>query len=211
MLFGVPISDLTRYVGVSVTIIGAFAAAPSSPAVWAAQARRRLAALSGRLRAFLGRWFPGMAKKTSVTHSVSATSNLESAFLRASGQVRPGADASVERQLEMMWKELTEIWSDVARVEIALSQRSSDLSARMASVNGELRQSISELRDLASASHQSNSEIAAWAFGPIIIGVILTGIPEFFASWPLGLWVVGMAGALVGSGAMAVRAHATTA
>lgn len=191
------LADITRYIGVSVAFVGAVVVSPAGTALLvrslAAQVRRRAEVVRGRL----GKWIPWF-RRTHTLEVHDAAHGHSAGSLSLSGTGRGWQpDASPEEKIERLRQWFEELATRLQKTEQGIREERDARSQAISEVTAELRAVSETLQAEIAASETRSAMTDARALPVVGLGVVLSGIPEVFASLPVVLWGLVMAASVV--------------
>jgi hypothetical protein len=189
------LSEVTRWVGVIVAVVGTVVAAPSGTrelltSTWQWLKRRRSAVSSGlaRLLPFLRR-DAAMSRKQSVTSTLSTSWGFTSS---ANAWAWP-SQASTDARIEALRNHLTEVEGQLSEVK---KQLRNETAARKQAINElglRIRADVQEIKESIDRREKHAARIDARGLPLIAAGIVLSGVPDDLAGflYPAGwLWVI---------------------
>lgn len=177
---GVTESDVFRWIGVTVAVAGVILATPDGiAATWllVKGRSRRAWALGRRL---LGR--PGPVTSGTAALATLTTQGRARAYKWQPWREDARADVKIDilhRQVDLLLEQISELHSLLDRIGDGLRKEVSEAEGR---TTDQVRQLAAELRGERSRA----SRVDARGFGPIALGIILTGLPDELAATPDG-------------------------
>lgn len=177
MLLGFHLVDLTRYIGLLVTLMGAVATVPG-----AVRALTRGAVGAGRKSVLWARRAAARLIPRLRRVQVCIPDGIVVGVAVGEPRMRPGAGASIEYQLKLIWAELDVLTTHLRAFESSTSSRFE-----------EVRSEIAETEARIARRDTKNTRVSALALFPIVLGVFLTVVPERFAAMPTVYWILLMA------------------
>ena len=177
---GVTESDVFRWIGVAVAVAGVVLATPDGIAAtwllvkgWVRDRSRRAWALGRRL---LGR--PGLVTSGTAARATSTTQGRARAYKWEPWPEDARADVKIDilhRQVDLLLGQISELHTLLDRIGDGLRKEVREAEGR---ATDQVRQLAAELRGERSRA----SRVDARGFGPIALGIILTGLPDELAA-----------------------------
>jgi hypothetical protein len=184
------LADWIRRAGVLVAVAGAFEATPDGTArLW-----RQVTSRAGQLRGRAAKWFPWL-RSDAAPAPLTVAAGVTGKKPRLDGYV------AVFDPLAEAWQQARQLYSLHQQLEGRVSDIRREARELAEGVRGELRQAADELRaansEITVRIREMESRAAqADARGVWIVaaGVVLAGVPDGLAAWPLlGLTVTAVA------------------
>ncbi|MFI7455341.1 hypothetical protein ACIBQX_48305 [Nonomuraea sp. NPDC049714] len=165
-----------KWVGVVITIIGAFIAAPDAAQSlfggswkWVKRQARKVLPKKTRVVAI------GTAYEANASGSLS---------VRKSGGHNWPEDARVDQQVAMLRAYIEDVEVRLNQTMDAVAAEQTTRDAALHQLKGELRGEIDQVRALIDQQEREAVKIDTRGMFPIAIGVLFGNVPEFLASWP---------------------------
>jgi hypothetical protein len=191
------LSDLNRYVGVALAVVGSVAVAPSGTVLLWHSAMDWLRQRKYQLRDHLARFLPFLRRGGTI-YPASAT-DAASAFESITAAVSARAwhpDAPVDERIEALRQHITEIEGRLNEVTRKLRDETASRERVVAELKRTLEEKTAELHRLGEEKERESAQIDARALPAVGFGILLSGIPEELASIPFGLgWIFPILGA----------------
>ena len=191
------LSDLNRYVGVALAVVGSVVVAPSGTVLLWHSTTDLLRQRKHQLRDQLARFLPFLRRDGTV-HAASATGGA-SAFGIITATVSGRAwqpDAPVNERIEALRQHIIEIEGWLNEVTRKLTEETASREQVVAELRQTLEEKTAELRRLIEDKERESAQIDARALPAVGFGILLNGIPEELASIPFGLgWIFPILGA----------------
>lgn len=184
------LSDLTRYLGLVVAVVGAGMTSPEATLHawgefrhWLRQARGAVA----RFLPFLRRSgvFPASTAHGSASGTVTVTSS-------ARGVVGWGPEASLEDKIDLLDRRTLRMDKEIGQLQIDLRKAEDRLKAHVAEAVDALR---GEARDIRRSIEQFRREVVrgdASALPLVVGGLVVTGLAPDAASFQMWAWGLGL-------------------
>jgi hypothetical protein len=189
------LSDLNRYVGVALAVVGSVVVAPRGTVLlwrsvtdWPPQRKQQL---RGQLARFLPFW-----RRDVTIHAASAGG--VSAFGSATATVSARAwhpNAPVDERIEVLRQHITELEGRLNEVTGKLREETASREQVVTELKRTLEEKTAELHRLVQEKERENAQIDARGLPIVGSGILLSGIPDVLASIPFGLgWMVPILG-----------------
>jgi hypothetical protein len=197
------LSDVNRWVGVSMALVGAFVVAPSGTTELFESAWRWLEKTGRQALSQLARLLRFRKQDVNVvapSAGVMSSSNV-SATLTAAGRVW-NPTAPLDERIAALRQHIVDVEGKVNEASQQLRQETSDRQRDLAKLQETLHTEIAEIRRLIADEERQSVLIDARGLPVLALGILLSGIPDELASIPLYLgWLFP-----VGGVTLAVRA-----
>jgi hypothetical protein len=197
--------DLARVMGTVAALVGIVLTAPAAFGVLWEDWRASGARVAQRLRAALSRRPGGDVFMHGETASLGFGAGLDPRVVtRSSGFARPGPDAPVADHLEALWARMVKFATEIEGVRSASEQRSAELreqisgvEARITGTEERLGGRIDAVHARVRSSEERSIRISAYGLPAILVGILLTGLPDGWVAQPWVIWPL-VGAALVG-------------
>lgn len=203
------LSDVNRWVGVGIAVVGAVVVAPSGTRLLVRSAWVWLRRQGARTRGQLARFLPFLRRDLNV-QGVTASIGVGLGgvgTLTVSGRAWHPT-ASVDERIEALHQHITEVEGRLNEVSQQLSQETSKRERALAELEAGLSAETAKLRRLLEEQEHRAARVDARGLPVIALGIVLSGIPDQLASIPYGIgWVAPVLGiaAAVAAGVPAWR------
>lgn len=202
------LSDVNRWVGVGIAVLGAVVVAPSGTRLLVRSAWVWLRRQGARTRGQLARFLPFLRRDLNVQGvTASIGVGLGVGTLTGSGRAWHPT-ASVDERIEALHQHITEVEGQLIEVSQQLSQETSKRERALAELEAGLSAKTAELCRLLEEQEHRAARVDARGLPVIALGIVLSGIPDQLASIPYGIgWVAPVLGiaAAVAAGVPAWR------
>lgn len=208
------LSDVNRWVGVVIAVVGAVVVAPTGTRLLLESNWEWLRHRGNQVRVQLARFLPFLRRKvsTQVASSMGIASTFGVTLTASSRAWRPMAP--VDERIEALHQHITEVEGRLNEVSQQLRQETSERGRVVAELEATLKAEMAELRRLLKEQERQSARIDARGLPIIALGIVLSGIPDEFASIPYGIgWLAPVLGsaAAMAAGMRAWReAHPAT-
>ncbi len=202
------LSDLNRWVGVVIALVGSFVVAPSGAVLLWRSATDWLRQRKHQLRSQLARFLPFLRRDVTI-HATSAAGAASGALgsLTATGSGRAWhPDEPVDERIDALRQHITEVEGRLNEVIRKLREETASREQLGAELTRTLQEKTVELRRLGEEKERESAQIDARGLPVVGFGILLSGVPEKLATVPFGLgWMFPILG--LGAAATAI-AHA---
>lgn len=197
------LSDVNRWVGVVIALVGSVVVAPGGTGLLRRSATDWMRRRKHQLRGLLTRFLPFLRRDVTI-HAAGATgvtSASGGATAIVSGRAwQPGA--SVDERIEALRQHITEVEGRLNEVTRTLREETESRERAVAELKRTLEEETVELRRLLEKRERESARIDARGLPVVGFGILLSGVPDKLASIPFGLgWIFPVLG--VGAAATA--------
>lgn len=185
------LSDLNRWVGVAIAVVGSVVVAPTGTVLLWRSATDWMLQRKHQLCGQLARFLPFLRRDVTI-HATSAT-GAASAFGSATVTVSARAwhpGAPVDERIEALRQHITEVEGQLNEVTRNLREETASRERLAVELKRTLEEKTTELSRLDEEKERESAQIDARGLPVIGFGILLSGIPDELASIPLGFgWI----------------------
>lgn len=170
------------WTGVAVGVVGLAATASNGVALMLRRIRVLAEAAQRWIEHRLARIFPSRRRDATARPPTAISSAISSASGVFTTMTRRQADATVEVQLDVLWKNFESLQSRLQHLEEQTQSHHSALSASLDALTTEVRESLSKLTARLDEEASDAARTDARGLGPVAFGFVMVAVPDHLAS-----------------------------
>ncbi len=201
------LSDLCRWVGVAIAVVGSVVVAPAGAGLLWRTASDWMRERLDVARAWLSRFLPFLRRhhQVVITDGIATGSGVGTPKVTAYGAGFSGS-GTLEARIDLLQQQLGVVQGRLSELDRSLQQEVADRQQALACLEELLRSGVTQLRLRLEKQQQQAAVVDARGLPVLGLGIVLSGIPNEISDIPFGL---GWAFPVFGIGAaIAAVAHA---